>query len=47
MPPKSTKDMEEALQAILNKLSNLQDELHTTQANQFALQRDLESRQSV
>jgi len=47
MPPKSTKDMEETPQAILDKLANLQDELHTTQANHLALQRDLESRQSV
>jgi len=47
MPPKSTKEMEEALQAIPDKLANLQDALHTIQANQLAFQRDLESRQSI
>ena len=47
MSPKPTKDMEDTLQAILDKLVNLQHELHTTQENHLALQRDLESRQSV
>jgi len=34
-------------QAILDKLANLQDELHTTQENHLAFQRDLESQLSV
>jgi len=44
MPPKTTKDIEETLQTIIEKLANLHTQFHTTQETMEACQMALESK---